>query len=262
MEESVFKQFCDLENRHWWFKGMYALCLDELKRSILSKTNELIILDIGCGTGHFTQFMLNFGKVFAIDNATDALDICRKQGCKYIIQGNAEALPIIDESCDIITALGLIEHLESDLMFLSEIHRILKPGGYGLILTSAYKFLWGEHDVVVHHKRRYTKSSIKKLLTGTKLEHVRVSYVNTFLFLPILFTRIVIRKCSIHHNKMGGSPDLFMVPQLINQLLYWLLRIESWLLKMINLPFGVGLLVVVHKPTVCKTLENIENVID
>ena len=126
MEKSVFKQFCDLENRHWWFKGMYALCLDELKRIILSKTNELIILDIGCGTGHFTQSLLKYGKVFALDNTAEALDICRKQCPKYIIQGNAEALPIIDESCDIITALGAIHCITHEVCVITILYFLLK----------------------------------------------------------------------------------------------------------------------------------------
>ena len=248
MEKSVFKQFCDLENRHWWFKGMYALCLDELKRIILSKTNELIILDIGCGTGHFTQSLLKYGKVFALDNTAEALDICRKQCPKYIIQGNAEALPIIDESCDIITALGLIEHLYNDSLFLTEIHRVLKPGGYGLLLTSAYNFLWSKHDNIVHHKRRYTKDSIRKLLKETGLKNIKISYVNTFLFMPILLARIIASKRCIRHRESDGSPDLFMLPQPLNQLLYWILRLESYLLKKFTMPFGVGLFIVVQKP--------------
>jgi len=225
------------------------MCRDMLKRYIPqdASVQKRKILDLGCGTGFWTKYLFDYGDVTALDSANEALSICGEQQLKHLIQGDAERLPIADNSYDLVTALGLMEHVDSDRNFIKEVRRVLKPDGHALILTSAYMFLWGAHDGFAHHKRRYTQNTLKSLLRESGFEIVKISYVNTFLFFPILLSRLSERIYPKKIDEQKGSPDFFMPPAPLNETLYGFLRLESWLLKWMGMPFGVGLLAFVRK---------------
>ena len=250
MGPATYRQFRELEERHWWFQGMYAMCRDELRRRIpLINGSERFgtILDVGCGTGYWANWLNEEGEVFVLDNSQDAMHLCHERGLRRLIQGSADELPIANERCDFVTALGVLEHLDKDKQFLKEMCRVLKPGGYGLLLTSAYQFLWARHDEIVRHRRRYVRTSIARMIKTAGLESVKLSYVNAILLAPIFLLRCAKRgRGPVHIEE--GSPDLFMPPRALNWFLYRLLRIESLLLEWLTFPFGVGLIAVVRKP--------------
>lgn len=249
MEALVYTQFYELEQEHWWFRGMRILCRDLLHRLPLDKDTGMKCLDVGCGTGLWTKELESFGHVCGLDVAPEALDFCKKRGIHRLVRGTAEHLPFRAESQGLITAIGVIEHLEDEKGFLSELFRVCKPGGYVLFLTSAYDFLWSQHDEVVHHKRRYLKGQFARLLAASGFEVVRCSYVNTFLFFPIIAVRLIQRLTVGTQLARNGTPDVFMPPSLINRLLYRILWMESRLLNFVSLPFGVGLLAITRKST-------------
>jgi SAM-dependent methyltransferase len=248
MDSDVYNQIYEYERKHWWSRGMSALCNDLINKHVpASGAASRVILDVGCGTGLWAQQLLGRGRVIAMDNATESLDICRRRGLRNIVKCDAESLAIAGYSCDLVTALGVAEHLDDDAALLREIARVLKSGGYAVFLTSAYMFLWSEHDEAAHHKRRYTREQLKTAVSGSGLEVVRISYVNFFLFLPILVARLLKSLAGRRGAPSKGSPDIFLPPPFLNGLLYAVLRFESWLLNFSDLPFGVGLFAVVRK---------------
>lgn len=249
MEQAVYEQFYKLEKDHWWFAGMRTICRSLLGRlTIGTDRGRTRSLDVGCGTGLWTTELDSFGQVCGLDLAPDALEFCRRRGIQRLVQATADRLPFRSESLNLITALGLIEHLDNDTRFLSELSRVCKPGGYVLLLTSAYDFLWSQHDDIVHHKRRYTRTRFSRLLTTSGFQVLRSTYVNTLLFLPILGVRFVQRLSGVSATAQYGSPDVFMPPSLVNRFLYGLLWAEARLLNFVSFPFGVGLLAIVRKP--------------
>lgn len=252
MKTEVYDQINELEKEHWWYKGMFALSRDQLEQHVFrdyAGSGKHTILDIGCGTGYWTNELLSRGIVFAADNSKKALAICRRKGLSNLIECSADALPISSESCDLITALGVIEHLDDDRGLAKEMYRALKPGGYGVLLTSAYMFLWSEHDDVAYHKRRYTARELKDIMRQAGLEVVKISYVNFFMFLPVMLIRLArsIKFSKDRQSAGSQSPDLYMPTPLVNRALYSLLRMESKILKYLNLPFGVSLFMIVKK---------------
>ncbi|MFQ5801324.1 MAG: class I SAM-dependent methyltransferase [Candidatus Methylomirabilales bacterium] len=249
METSVYEQFYELEQEHWWFAGMRALCRALLKPLVIGNDGEgTRCLDVGCGAGLWTKELEAFGQVCGLDVAPEALHFCRKRGVSRLVRATAEHLPFRSESYGLITAIGVIEHLDDEKCFLSELSRVCRPGGYILLLTSAYDFLWSRHDEIVHHKRRYTKEQFRRILTTSGFEVVRSSYVNTFLFLPILATRLVQRLSGARAVTGNGSPDVFKPASLINRILYAILWTEAKLLDFVSFPFGVGLFAIAQKP--------------
>lgn len=97
------------------------------------------VLDVACGTGDMVVELLKHGcTVTGIDLSDEMLAIARQKATSAIFQlGNAEALPFPDASFDAVTcAFGVrnFVHLEQGL---SEMLRVLKPGGQLVVLELA-----------------------------------------------------------------------------------------------------------------------------
>ena len=89
-----------------------------------------VVLDVGCGTGLITQiFAQHRYKVIAIDLNQWALS--RINGKPYVtkVQGDAESLPIQDETVDFMIATEVIEHLEDSDSTARELFRVCTKGG-------------------------------------------------------------------------------------------------------------------------------------
>lgn len=109
--------------------------------------------DIGAGTGFITEGLVQKGlKVIAIDQSEAMLaDVKRKfadfEGIDYCL-GEAESLPLSDETVDYVFANMLLHHVESPPKAIKEMVRILKPGGK-LVITDLDEhtcdFLRAEH---------------------------------------------------------------------------------------------------------------------
>jgi demethylmenaquinone methyltransferase/2-methoxy-6-polyprenyl-1,4-benzoquinol methylase len=109
----------------------------------LKKEKPRLILDIATGTGDLAieALRLNPVKIFGVDISDDMLAIGRRKIKKKCLQdkiellaGDSEKLIFEDNKFDAVTvAFGVrnFEHLEKGL---SEIHRVLKPGGTAIIL--------------------------------------------------------------------------------------------------------------------------------
>ncbi len=96
------------------------------------------VLEVGCGEGRGIDLIIDKCKSYtAIDKIEPVIDQLRK---KYpfgkFLSGNIPPLTqFSNNSFDRIFSFQVIEHIEDDHLFLSEINRILKPGGIALITT-------------------------------------------------------------------------------------------------------------------------------
>lgn len=92
-------------------------------------------LDIGAGSGRLIHLLnKRFGFISSACDYTDSLMELPDQEVD-IVNLNHEALPYTDASYDLVTATEIIEHLENCRQFLSEIHRVLRPGGICILTT-------------------------------------------------------------------------------------------------------------------------------
>jgi SAM-dependent methyltransferase len=95
------------------------------------------LLEVGCGEGRGISWLMpHVASYSAIDKIESAIgELRRKYPAAKLTAANLPPLPYTDASFDCVVSFQVIEHIPNDRLFLSEIHRVLRPGGVGLITT-------------------------------------------------------------------------------------------------------------------------------
>ncbi len=113
---------------------------------LVSDTKPETILDIATGTGDLAILMAQSGakKIVGVDISKGMLEVGRKKVSAKNLDnritlefGDSEALPFPDNSFDAITVSFGIRNFESLEQGLSQILRVLKPGGIFVILETS-----------------------------------------------------------------------------------------------------------------------------
>jgi SAM-dependent methyltransferase len=93
------------------------------------------VLEIGCGSGVHTRLLADAGAtVTAVDLTPTAVAMTRRRlelaGLEgTVLEADAEALPFGDASFDFVWSWGVIHHSEHTGRVISEVARVLRPGG-------------------------------------------------------------------------------------------------------------------------------------
>ena len=244
MMEHTYPILFRVEQSHWWHTGrrkILAGFVEEICRQVTDRRPR--ILDVGCGTGANLIMLSKYGDAEGVDVSEDAIAFCRERGLDKVRLGAGEALPYEDSTFDLVTAFDVVEHMDDDLVGLSEMHRVLRPGGRALLFVPTFMFLWGLQDDVSHHRRRYRLPQLRRVLEQAGFEIERTTYANITFFLPILLVRKLMRLTGIKaetENSINVSA--------LNGVLGSVLGAESTVLRYLNLPFGVSGLCVAKKP--------------
>jgi SAM-dependent methyltransferase len=145
-------------------------------------------------------------------------------------------------------ALDVLEHIDDDAAALAEIGRLLRSGGLLIVSVPALPILWGAQDEINHHRRRYTRGSLREAFARARLPLPRVTYFNMFLFPVIAAVRWGRRAAGLADRMRTDFDD--NRPGLANDLLAAVFASERHLMRRVALPVGVSLLATarVEKP--------------
>ncbi|GAB6182253.1 class I SAM-dependent methyltransferase [Desulfotomaculum defluvii] len=237
MDDQIYLKMVTMEQNHWWYKG---------RREIIGKlllpflTRQSNILDAGCGAGGTMEYMSKYGSVVGVDISQEMVEHCRNIGLAAYCE-SIDNLPFENQSFDLVLCLDVLEHLPNEQSALKELIRVVRPGGILTFSVPAFSWLWGKHDDLNNHYRRYNRGELIKLIEMFDLTIERITYFNLFLLPPIWF----IRKMS--KQSFQKRTDFEFGTGIINQILLSVLRIEKSLLKVVNIPIGVSQIVVVRK---------------
>ncbi len=159
--------------------------------------------------------------------------------------GSAMALPFRDEAFDVVAAFDVIEHCDDDASAVSEIARVLAPGGRVMLSVPAYQWAWSDHDVRAGHHRRYTRGQLDRLVQDAGLTVARSTYAFGAVFPLFLAERARrgVRGSAEHAN--GRLPS---VSPRADRVLMGLSRLDQRLLRRQDLPFGSSIFVAALKP--------------
>jgi ubiquinone/menaquinone biosynthesis C-methylase UbiE len=240
MESYLYDDLYALEEQHWWHKAKRELILRLLPQYITRK--RIKILDIGCGTGKNVETFSQFGESWGLDISTRAIAYGKKRGLQHLARGTAEKTGLRAQSFDVVTLLDVLEHTD-DVKSLKEVHRILKPQGHIVITVPAYQWLFSRWDEVLHHKRRYNKSGLEQILHDTGYTVEKISYVYSFLIIPIIVVRTI---KSLFFSRSYGS-DFRLSSPYINSFMLAMCRIEAGIIQQGYVSFGTSLVCIARK---------------
>lgn len=243
MESAEYKRMFDQEDRHWWFQGRLRAVSRILGRYARADGHPRL-LDIGCGTGMFLERQGVAYRSFGLDFSREALDFSRQRGLTRLVCADSQAIPFASDSFDVVTAFDLIEHVPRDQTLVSEAHRILRPGGMLVASVPAHQFLWGAHDVALHHHRRYQWAQFDSLFEPAKWKPIRMTYMFGAIFPPAALIRSVRR---LLPTRGEPSADTHRTADWLNRLLIGWHGIEAAWLERHDMPMGLSILTVREK---------------
>ncbi len=91
-------------------------------------------LDLGCGRNDLLAEFVGARLQVGADPVRHP-SLVREPGCHFV-QARAKYLPFRDSSFQLVTMRQVVEHLRDPLAVFAEVHRVLKPGGRLLIVTT------------------------------------------------------------------------------------------------------------------------------
>ena len=245
MEAQSIKEYEQLEKYYWWFVGRRRIIEGILKKYFFKA--QLRILDWGCGPGGNFQFLKKYGQVLGVDASDEAIRACKEKGIQNVIKAGDLNEFKSDIKFDLATNFDVLEHIQEDEKFLSDLRKFLIPGGYVLVTIPAYRFLWSGLDEVLGHKRRYTKKEICRKFRRSGYEITMASYFIFFLCPAFIGYRMFqkIKKS----NAANLSQSVFKLPKIVNWLFTKILSLEALIIPRLNLPFGTSIIVLAKSRT-------------
>jgi malonyl-CoA O-methyltransferase len=151
---------------------------------MLGEQSFLTCLDIGCGTGWVTQKLakkLSNTDVFGLDLAEGMLRHARHNHTLdnlYWLGGDAENLPVLTQSMDLIFSNLAIQWCENPFALFAEMARVVKPGGEVFVATLGPQTLqelrsaWALVDTAIHVNTFDEKSVLHAAIDSADLQIV------------------------------------------------------------------------------------------
>lgn len=222
----------------------------------ISPTKGDLILDIGCDEGEYSSMATELGaSIVALDIDKDSLKLAMKraqrkgQKIRFIL-ADAQQLPFKENVFDKAFTTEVLEHVPRDYQAVSEMARVLKMGGEGVIevpmgvpflrdpinwllkkaglqpIKSLSGFAWG-------HYRHYTVQQARGLagkngfivLEAKRFNNAVITLAH--LYWPELFTFIVLPRMRRNQkDKEGGKPKRALYRK-ITQLSDFICRLDE-----------------------------------
>lgn len=144
--DSIADRFDDIANPYELGRRL-ELVFDELLATTSLDGHRL--LDVGCGTGWFSQRAAARGaRVTSFDIGQALLKVVRRKVDSRLVAGDACFLPFASGSFDTVISSECIEHTLDPIAAVREIYRVVRPGG--LVLITVPNRVWRFSATIAH----------------------------------------------------------------------------------------------------------------
>lgn len=237
MDEAAYRQY-ELERDNWLKSGRRELLARQI-RGAMNDHGKLEILDLGSGVGQNVPALQQLGIVDVLEVNEIGLRALRStSGIREIFD---QPIPFeLDRRYDVIVATDVLEHIADDKGAAKWVADRLRPGGVFFSTVPAYQFLFSEHDVALHHFRRYTATSYSSIMPA-ELEIERCGYFNSVLFPVAATARLANRFLSKKKGPGQAEKQSSIVPSTVDAVFRSILQMEIAMIdKGLGLPFGLS----------------------
>ncbi len=220
------------------------------------------LLDLGCGFGrHAFEAARRGAAVVAVDAGADEVSKVRATLGAMVdagelssdhhagsVQGDALCLPFADATFDRVIASEVLEHIPQDVIAMSELTRVLRPGGTMAITVprcgpEVINWLLSDeyHNVPGGHVRIYRRSTLRSRLVSTGLKPQDSHHAHG-LHAPYWWIRCLV----------GTTNDTNPIVSAYHRLLVWDIekgpKVTRLADRILSPLIGKSLVVYLHKP--------------
>lgn len=213
------------------------------------------ILDIGCSTGYLLADLrarLPGAALIGVDLLASALRKAQRNvEDALLLQADACRMPLLDRCVDVALSANLLEHVPDDTRVLSEIHRVLRPGGRAVIVVPVDPSCYDYYDRLLGHERRYARAELAHKAASAGLAVVEDARLGAVLY-PAFWAvkqRNRMRYGLLRGEALERRVIEDMESTVDSKIGRWACRIDDVLLKChVRLPFGIRGLTVLERP--------------
>lgn len=132
-----------------WFETAEGSRADRLEKALLRRLLAGLgppgtLLEVGCGTGHFSRWFLQEGwQVVGLDHSRPMLSEARLRGQVPLVQGEALDLPFPDAAFEVVALITVLEFLPLPQAALEEAWRVARRGLLLGVLNRLSPIAWG-----------------------------------------------------------------------------------------------------------------------
>lgn len=164
-----------LETRKWLRR---LLCFNQANRDkwIAHRAAETpagaMVLDVGAGSCPYREFFAHCSYWTHDFQQLESVQLRGGHGYGRIdYVSDILAIPVADESVDLILCTEVLEHVSEPILVVSEFARLLKPGGRLLVTAPLGS---GLHQEPYHYYGGYTPHWYQRFLTAAGFEHILI----------------------------------------------------------------------------------------
>jgi SAM-dependent methyltransferase len=235
----------EVENTLWWLVGRRSMLSKFLQQA--QKTAPIRqIVEIGCGSGGDLSLLSQFGAVSGVERSPILAKRARARNIAEEIWEKDFFEIDWSKHFDLVCLFDVLEHVEDDSAFLRRLSTHAHSGDFLLLSVPACQLLYSEHDALLHHYRRYSRSDMEKLLYTNGYETIRIGYFVCFLFPFVVISRLQEKLLSMF-NRKPTRVRLGRVPTWLNTVLAGVMKMEDSISGLVRYPFGAWIIALARK---------------
>lgn len=254
-EPGHFALLYRMQQGHFWYLGRQRFIGHAVKNFVAplcaQRKSQLRTIDLGGGCGGFANFLSKnhseyFSEIATSDSSLDALHLAREWVEPRISRYQVDLLHLEwERRWEVAFLLDVLEHLDDDVRALRETARAVTHGGLIFVSMPALNFFHSHNDIMAHHRRRYTKASVRLLAERAGLNVLDVRYFNFFLSPLVYLARM--RPPKIDFNDPSAvqkyMDDSHRTPiKPVNEMLKAIFNAETPVGHLLPFPWGTSVL--------------------
>jgi len=257
IRDDVTDERLQLEDTSFWHKHRGLCILEAVKRWYTGVS----FVDVGAGCGYNAEVLTKAGyEVTVFEPRINRAEVCKTRGIKNIVCASFSRDTVNTASVPAVGLFDVLEHIEDDADFLTEVRDLVSDNGLLFITAPAYKWLWSKKDIYENHCRRYTLKRLKVLAEESGYTVLYSTYFYSLFTIPLFCMRSIPYRISRFFSKKTAKQETsdVMVEEHKNK--FFRTRVAKFskfeqqrIRKGKKIPSGASCLIVLKKP-VCEVL--------